>query len=181
MPIEAPSNCWTKAEAKIATAVANSTAFQSLVNAEDSTEAAAKVFGEQVDEPLNGNAYTKDELDNLLCYAQVYHAIDTPYGVLRTNTNTAWPFGSVIIFIERLVTDEERNGADVPSAVERKFKNRIGDLIDEVIDWLDDNEGPHIRSIEVTDGPGFNQQDRWKTKGMWQGVELTATWGIAQG
>lgn len=180
MAIEAPTNCWTTAESRLATAVANSAAFQSIVGAEDATEAAHRVFGEQVDQPLNGDAYTKDELAQLFAYAQVYHGIDAPYGVFLSNTNTYWPFGSTIIFIERLVTDAERNGSDIPSSVERLFKNRIGDLIDEVCAWTRQEGGPLIRTFEVTDGPGFNAHDRWNSSGMWQGVELTVGWGIVE-
>lgn len=180
MAIEAPSNCWTRNELKIATAVANSAAFQSLVRAEDATEAARRVFGEQLDQPLNGDAYTKDELANLFAYAQVYHGIDSPYGVFLSNTNTYWPFGSTIIFIERLVTDAERNGSDVPSSVERLFKNRIGDLIDEVCAYLRQEGGPLVRTFEVSDGPGFNPKDRWDSAGCWQGVELTLGWRIVE-
>lgn len=180
MAIESPSNCWTKDEAKIAESVANSAAFQSLLGLDDEIEAARKVFGEQLDQPLNGDAYTKDELANLKGYAQVYHSDEAPYGIFLANTNTFWSYGSTIVFIERLVTKEDLNGSDVPSSVERLFKNRIGDLMEQICSWNVRNGGPRIRSIDVTDGPGFNPRDRWESKGCWQGVELTVAWGIVE-
>lgn len=188
MPLETPSNCWTLAEAAIAEAVAHSAAFQALTETTGDANAAARlVFGEQLNEPFNGEAFTKDELANLRHYAQVYHAFERPYGKARGATNMRLPFGTAIVFVERLVRDVERNEipADVPAedwdvdqAIERLFKNRIGDLIDQLFDYLEENGGPHLRSVVVIEGPGFNERNRWDSQGMWQGATLEVAWGL---
>lgn len=177
MTLEAPSNCWTIAESKIAAAVAASTAFQALTGSADAVEAASLVFGEQLDEPFDGTQYTKDELANLKHYAQVYHDLEKPYGLARTTAQRLIPFGSAIVYVERLVTEQERNGADVPQSIERLFKNRIGDLMEDIPEWLLENGGPHFRSAEVVDGPGFNERSKWDQQGMWQGCAFNISWG----
>lgn len=179
MALEAPSNCWTTAEAKFAEAVANATAFQSLTETDNATDAAAFVFGEQLDEPLNGVAYTQDELAELRHYAQVYHAFENPFGIARVQSNIWLPFGSAVLYVERLVRAAELGEDDVPQAVERLFKNRMGDLPSQIVDYLETNGGPHIRSITVTEGPGYNDQSRWGSQGMWQGCAFQIDWGLS--
>lgn len=177
MTLEAPSNCWTAAEAKIASAVAASAAFQALTGTTDATAAAAYVFGEQLDEPLDGVAFTKDELANQRHYAQVYHAEDRPYGITRTTSQRLIPYGTAHVYVERLVTEQERNGDDIPQAVERLFKNRIGDLMEDIPEWCLENGGPHIRSVIVVEGPGYNEKAKWESQGMWQGCGFEVVWG----
>lgn len=178
--MESPSNCWTIAEARIADAVARSAAFQSLTETSDATAAAAYVFGEKVGEPVDGHAFTKDELAQLKHYAQVYSAHDHPYGV-SYGANRPTPYGSAVVYVERLVTEAEQHSGEQPDDSERLFKNRIGDLMDEIHAWLGGaaaEDGLYIRRIHVTDGPGLNPSDRWKSQGMWQGCELTVDWGL---
>lgn len=177
MALEAASNCWTINEAKIASAVANSAAFQALTSTADATAAAAYVFGEQLDEPFDGTAYTKDDLANLRHYAQVYHSQEQPYGIAKTTANRMIPFGTAVLYVERWVTEQEMNGTDVPQAVERLFKNRIGDLMDDIPEWLEENGGPHIRSITVVDGPGYNDRSKHAQQGVWQGCGMEIQWG----
>lgn len=183
MAIEAPSNCWTSAEAAIGAAIANAPAFISIIGPEFADVPGSKVFGEQLDEPLDGNTYTKDELAERRAYAQVYSSQESPFGYVRTKTNRLIPFGSAVVFVERLVTDAEQADAetDMPEAIERFFKNRIGDLMEEIDDYLQTNGGPFIRTIDVTDGPGYNPRDNWQQQGVWQGVEFVIAWGMLEG
>jgi hypothetical protein len=183
MAIESPSNCWTKAEAKIGEAIAHAPAFISIIGPEFADAAGSKVFGEQLDEPLNGNTYGKAELAERRAYAQVYSNQETPFGFVRAQTNRLTPYGSTVVFIERLVTEAEQANADVdlPEAIERTFKNRIGELMEEIDAYLQLNGGPFIRSIEVSDGPGYNPRDNWQQQGVWQGVEFVIAWGMLEG
>jgi len=181
MAIEAASNCWTIAEQKIADAVANSAAFQAVTETANATEAANFVFGEQKDEPLNGETFSKEELENMRYYAQVYSNDETAYGKALGLTLSYLPFGSAILFVERLVRESERNHDDATEKTHRIWKNRMGDLVDEILSWLLDNGGPFIRAITVSDGPGLNSEDRWLNQGMWQGIEFTIDWGEVEG
>ena len=178
MSIEAPTNCWTSSEQAIADAVANSARFQQIVGVSNATDATALVFGEQIADPETGETYDLAELQNLKHYAQVYSADENPYGKRRSPTSRFEPFGSVILFIERLVTDWDQNATDAPESVHRWSKNRAGDVVDQIISYLDDNGGPFIRTVVVTDGPGLNSREKWKTQGMWQGIEFTIDWGL---
>ena len=178
MAVEAPTNCWTLAEQAIATAVANSAAFQWVTETANAADAGKFVFGEQKDEPLDGETYDKSELENQLAYAQVYSTNEGPYGKQRSATNRFEPFGSIVIFVERLVREADQNITDAPEQTHRWFKNRMGDLVDEVIAYIDNNGGPFIRTVAVTDGPGLNSRDRWQQQGMWQGIEWSIDWGL---
>lgn len=178
MAIEAPTNCWTSAEAAIGAAIAASAAFGLILGPEFAGSPGSRVFGEQLDDPLDGNVYGKGELAERRAYAQVYSAQESAYGLVRTNSNMLLPFGSAVVFIERLVTDAEQADADVdmPAAIERFFKNRIGELMLQIDEWLQLNGGPWVRTISVTDGPGYNPRDKWRQQGVWQGVELVVSW-----
>lgn len=181
MAIPSPTNCWTATEAKIATAIANSAAFQSFTETSTALAAGALVFGEQLDEPLNGEAYTRaEETQRHLRYAQVYSAPQQPYGKRRLQTRTLEPYGTATIFIEGLVREIELNIADVPQEHERRFKNTIGDIMDDILDYLFTNGGPHISDFHVEDGPGWNPRELWEANGAWQGCELLISWGFEQ-
>lgn len=175
MAVESPTNCWTIAEAKIITALANSARFQELAESDDEVEAALKIYGEQVVKPDNGHNYTLEELQNMKSYGQVYSADEVPYGKQWQESWLA-PFGTAIIYLERLVTEYEQNG-EIPFAIERKWKNLTGDIIDQVASYLRDNSGPFIKSFAVSAGPGLNDRDKWDANGMWQGIEFTLEWG----
>lgn len=182
MPLEAPTNCWTKNNAKFGEGLIYCPAFQTIVGQATPEKAAARVFGRELDEPLDGNTYSRVELQELRAYAQVYPAIEQPYGFVRTVTHRRIPYGNSVIFLERMVIEPQRLSADadVPGVLDREWENRVGDLMDELDCWLDVNGGPHIRGIAVTDGPGFNPRSEWETRGMWQGVELTVAWGLTE-
>lgn len=180
MTLPAPTNCWTGAEAKIANAVANSAAFMALVGAGSATEAAQLVFGEQLDVPLNSDAYTPDQrMQELSKYAQVYSDQEEPYGKRRLQSQRMEAFGVAVLYIERLVADVERSAqANVPQYFERDFKNKVGTIIDEVISYLYVNGGPIIQTVAVDDGPGWNDRDRWPDEGAWQGCGAKLAWGL---
>lgn len=175
MAVESPTNCWTNAEAKIATALANSSRFQEIVEAADATIAATKIFGEQVSNPANGHAYTLDELKNMKAYGQVYSADEAPYSRTFAESRIV-PSGAAIIWVERLVTEYEQNN-EIPLSVERWFKNRIGDLMVQIETYLRETSGLQVRSHVVSNGPGLNDSNKWDANGMWQGIELTLEWG----
>ena len=181
MAIPDPTNCWTSSEAAIANAIANSATFWSLTETTNAEDAAGLVFGEQLGQPLNGNHYSTEELqEHYRYYAQVYSAPENPYGKRRLSSRHYFPFGSAVIFIERLVREVERESAEVPLEIERRFKNTVGDIIDDVLNYLETNGGPQITSLLVEEGPGVNARERWPKEGMWQGVVLIATWGLEQ-
>lgn len=181
MPVAAPTNCWTYAESSIATAIANSAAFQAMTGTDNATDAAQHVYGEQLDEPIDGEAYTRADREQRHQHiAQVYSSTDQPYGKRRGASSRFEPFGVAVVYLERLATEVERTAAEVPQELERAFKNTVGDVIDQIIAYLDENGGPIVTGVTVEDGPGWNEQKRWKDDGAWQGCGMLVTWGIEQ-
>lgn len=179
MAVPAATNCWTKAEARIAEAISNSAAFQTLTNSANATEAAAWLFGEQLDEPLLGDTYSHEERsERFPHYCQVYSDPSAPYSRRRTDTRHYWAAGQVICYFEREVTALALDGLELPQAVERDWKNTVGDILDDVIAWLEVEGGPVIQGFDVTDGPGTNPKEEWQQNGIWQGCEVSLEWGI---
>lgn len=175
MAVEAPTNCWTNAEAKIMAALANSARFQEITETEDATDAALKIFGEELNRPNDGHAFTLVELQNLKAYGQVYSADESPYARTFLESRLV-ASGTAIIYIERLVTNYEQNN-EVPLGTERYWKNRIGDLMVQVESYLEETAGLFVKSNAVSAGPGLNDSSKWQANGMWQGIELTLEWG----
>ena len=177
MAIEAPTNCWTWAEQKIADAVANSSRFWEIVNVTNSVDAEKFIFGDQQVDPEDGETLKKAELEELRYYAQVYSSIENAYTKVLGKTKKYESSGSAILFMERLVTESEQNSSDAPASTHRWWKNRTGDVIDQLPTYLVDNGGPFILSMSVTDGPGFIKRNRWDQQGLWQAIEWTINWG----
>jgi len=178
MPIavESPTNCWTSAQDKIMTALSESAAFQSLVEAADSADALTKIFGQQLFSPDDGHAFTKDELASLN-YAQVYSAEQNPYGFRSPGLGRKLKSGTAIVYLERRVTEYDANNQAEPLGIERWLENRVGDLMDEVFDYMAAFSGPFVKTFFVSDGPGTNDRKDWDAIGMRQGVELLMEWG----
>ncbi len=174
MALATPTNCMTQAENKFATAVAHSAAFQSLVRVASATAAARYVFGDRLDEPVNGESYETPELEELSHFAQVY---TTGYGKVRQSSARFEPFGEMTCYVANrlglLAAQEE-----VPAARERDWHNTIGALMDEIVTWLEENGGPHINRFSITEGPATNDSSRWSKDGVWQLVEFTIEWGV---
>ncbi len=106
----------------------------------------------------------------------MYSADELPYGKRRGITNRFEPFGTAIVWIERIVL-ESTQATEVPLGIERSFEISLECIIDEVAEYMEDNEGPYLTGALITAGPGFNDRDSWKTQGMWQGAEMTLEWG----
>lgn len=180
MPVPSPTNCWTSIERQFATATANSAAFITMVGAANASEATTLVFGEQLNEPLNGEFYEQSEREQELNkYAQVYSAPDQPYGKRRLQSQRFEAFGVTRLYLERLVADVERDKeSDVPQYFETEFKNIVGNVIEEIIAYMFTNGGPIIQQVIVDDGPGWNEKHRWPDEGAWQGCGMLFEWGL---
>lgn len=177
MAVESPTNCWTETQANLMAACANSARFQQIINANDATAAAAKIFGQQIGDPDTGRVYTKEELLNLGGHAQVYSAPDNPFGWRNQGDGFLRNFGTAIIYIDRLVTEKAKNDEESPLEMERWMENRVGDALTQIHTYLEANTGPRIKTALITEGPGTNDRDEWSQIGIWQGVEITLEWG----
>ena len=161
-------------------AVANSTAFRALAGAADATAAAKHVFGEELGRPLNGEAYTRDERqEDYRAYCMVHSDREAPYGKRRGTSPRYEPFGEAVLYLERLVDAVERGQSELPLEIERRWKNLVGEVIDQVLSWIDSEGGPYIREIACA-GYGTNPSEEWEAGGCWQGAEIRVSWGLDQ-
>ena len=173
------ANCWTSARDFYKDAVANSATFQAMVETPgDETAAAAFVFGAALPPPADGNKYTRPELEGLRHYAQIYSGDETPYGKRRRVFGNFEPFGQVQLVLSRLVTEAELDAAYGQLAtVAENYELTAGDILDEVLAWLDANGGPWVQTAAVSDGPGFVTEEEAIGEGLWMGIEFTISWG----
>lgn len=177
MALEAPTNCWTKAQAAIVAALANSARFRDLIDSTTVSDAEKSIYANRVQNPANGHAYTLDELQELRHYAQVYASEEGAYGISFLGNGRPQSDGNHIIHIAKLVTDL-RQSVELPAEIERKFENRIGDLMLEVASYMREYSGPLVRTMVVSDGPGENDRKEWESNGRWQMVDITVSWGF---
>lgn len=189
--MEAASCPWTKAEDKLAEALPNLAAFQLFTRtdqADDPAEAAAEfVFVDQLVAPESGNVYTKEQMaEKTPHYALVYSSTTDGYQLVATNAlgDGLDASGTLILWIERLVTEEDEQAEDVPElalgAMDRAFKNRIGELLEQLYVYWAANGGPRMQSAGVLDGPFHTHPDERGSVGHWQGAEVQIKWGITR-
>lgn len=186
MAVEAATNCWTLAEAALVAALPACAAFRDLVEAVDAAAAAKHVFVDELKQPESGEVYSPTELEELRYYAVVYSASDEPYSIRRAGVvnDLFIPIGTLKLFFERLIQGAEET-AEVDAetskrASDRFLKNRIGDLLAQLVDYWDKHEGPWATQATVSDGPFHTHEDERETVGHWQGVECTIRWGRDQ-
>ena len=177
MAVEAPTNCWTRSQDKIITALSKAERFREAIVSDTESDALNRIFGEQLKKPASGHVYTKKELQNLKGYGQVYSADESPYGFTNDGSGRLKPFGNSIMVIRRLVTDYERSSRQVPLETERWFQNRVGDAMEQVTAYLEEFSGPFISGMSIPDAPWLNDEKEWDSLGMWQTTEIAVAWG----
>lgn len=167
MPIPEPTNCWTQAEARIAAAIAASPTF-----------GGRPIFGEQLPPPDSHEAYTRAELDTIGAYAQVGSQQQNPYAMTRVG-NLWEPNGVAWVYFYRRLPADIATQEYVPQELERDFKNWVGSIMDDSIDWLTDNGGPWVVEWAVTEY-GLSARETWDTEGAWEGAGTLVAWGRQQ-
>lgn len=186
MPIETATNSWTYAEDKLATTLPELAAFRTLTGAANATAAAKHVFVDETVHPDNGEAFAIDELQELGSYAIVASASEEgfrllPLGVIGDPLDAS---GALLLAIERLVPEGEDNAeADAETAkraTDRWLKNRIGELMEQLYVYWENNSGPRIQDFIVVDGPWHTHPEERASVGHWQGIELAIRWGLTR-
>lgn len=177
MAVESATNCWAESQVNFMTACANSDRLREIIGASDVAAATSKIFGQSIGDPKTGRTYTKDEILELGGHAQVYSSDDAPYGWTNAGNGFRKKFGTMIVYIDRLVTEKVKNDEDSPLEMERWMENRVADAMDQIDDYLRENSGPRVKDAFVSAGPGTNNRDEWSQIGIWQGIELTFSWG----
>jgi len=184
MPVEAASNPWTHAEDKLVSTLPELAAFRSLTGSADATAAALHVFVDETVHPDNGEAFTVDELRELASYAIASSATSegyrlAPLGVIGDPFDAS---GGLLLAIERLIFESadhaEADAETAKRASDRWLKNRIGELMSELVVYWQNNSGPRVIDLVVVDGPWHTHPEERSHVGHWQGIELAIRWGL---
>ncbi len=180
MPIEAPTGPWTNVEDDYVTALSNSAAFQTLCGVGTAEAALAFIFADDFTRAAddstflaaNGDAYTTAELEGKPAKALVTSTDGNGYAKVRSAGRTFLPEGQVVLYVERYVSVDWANTMKSM----RYFKNRIGELIDQIIVWTFNNLGVQDQRYDVVEGPFQTDTDNVDAQYAMQAVTIAATW-----
>ncbi len=177
MEVTTGTNCLTKAEDRLAEALANSASFQSLTGTASAADAQAHVFSDYWPKPLlGGDAKSKHDHSHLSAGALLYAPDDQPY-VVNLSSGTIRSSGNTSMVFRRVVSDEDRD--DMPE-VERFLKNALGDVIDDVFVYTRINDGlDWLQSANMTAPPRHNGRAMFPVNGDLHECEILFSWGLS--
>ena len=180
MPLDAPTNCWTNAEATLVTAISNSASFQLLTGETAAVDALNHIFLESLDLPANGETYTAAELANLVATAVITSTDETPYGIVgrgAKGSDTSWfPVGRLLVVIEEAVDLALYDNGKRRDEVKRRAKNRIGLMMKEIWKWCWEMGSLLPAEIAVDSGPMFNKRTAQEDEGVLLRTVLIVSW-----
>jgi hypothetical protein len=181
MPVEAATNCWTRAEDALAIALPQLAEFRKFTD-ETTAEASAKhVYTEETDEPIDGHADDRAAREPLGSIAVVTSDQQQPYRVTYGPDGCWYGSGRLLLVLERMVREREWRAEEAENVsrgqVYRWTKNRVGTLIDQLTEYWLQNGGPHVRDVTVL-GPLENDPKTWDQYGRWQLCEVLIDWGL---
>lgn len=153
--------------------------FRSLTGAADAN-AAAEFVKQKTKVPDNLEEYFGlDELEATKCWALVCTPIVNPYRkVLQPSSSRVFAgFGRVVVLIARTLTPTDISRFDsVQHEEDREFENKVGDLIGEMIAYVDDQQTLGIRSVEVTEATVRVRPSQRESRGNLQFATLLIDW-----
>lgn len=123
--------------------LAQTDSFQEFCSASSTTLALEHIWMEQLPEPANGESYNDTEKMLYQC-----HAILSSINYGRKAVRTVWTFdhsGSILIQLGRLVDHIELPELD---EIQRRFKNKVGKLPEEILTLLHGDGGVPIVQFE---------------------------------
>lgn len=149
--LEIADDCWTLAEHAVITALPNSASFLELMCADTVAEALTHVFVDDLEHPFDEEAYELCDASALAGFAIVSSTVESPYKITRGAAVRGFDSeGRIAILIEHAFTTRNRDDDD---KTDRWFKRRIAKVMTDLIDYLFENGGLRIDSIEVVEGP----------------------------
>jgi len=172
-----PAGGMSLAQEYLRTALADCSTFQAWVGAADQAEALARIYHEALPAPANGNEYTLAELQAYRPFALIWTSEQNGYSKRRLAVGTWAESGRIMI---RLEEDVDPQIANDPAEVARRFRNTIGQIIDELCALTDPGAGYLVfHTVTVEAGPIRTEEDEARTLGDAQAVELSVEYGSA--
>jgi len=181
------SECWTYAEQEVLFALPIMPAFQELceVYGEDGAAATSEgfVFEDELDLPVNGKAYTEDELLALERFAIVGSVTDHPFSLGHRGASID-PSGSIFIHLERLIAESALNTAAKRQTERRWSKKLYARILCELLNYFDHLQAEAgggrlvITSGELVDCLAENKSEYIPTDaGVWHKGTIVLEWG----
>ena len=176
MDVTTGTNCLTKAEDRLATALAASSAFQSLTGTTTAAAAQERVFSDYWPKPLLGETKDVHDHEHLSAGVLLYSPDETPYVVALSSDGNIRANGNTAMVFRRIVSSEDRG--DMPE-VERFLKNALGDVIDDVFDYTRINDGiDWLQNVIMVTPPRHNGRTMLPVSGDLHECEMLFAWGV---
>lgn len=172
--VTAGTNCWTKAQDAVAAGLATCAAFQAITETSSEADALKKVFLDYWPSAWDGEAVTKSQAEQFLAGAMVKPPDDNPYtfGVVNGRSVAA---GRLQIKIVRLVRESDKHLMDENDRIAR---NWIGDLVKQLCDWSQANQGRYwMGPVSVDYGPNHRPRKLRASAGHVYETMLSFAWG----
>ena len=178
---EAATNCWTQAEARIAEILPKQAAYLSMLDVLTEGEAAALTYLDEPQLPENSEVYevsdASEDVAAITAFGVVTSPIEEPYQVVRPADNAYQVSGVILVHIERTMRGHSERDPGYYGNEGRWFKNRLGDLLGQIYDYVQAQGGPFIHHLAVTAGPYRVDAKDAVTEGRWQAADVSILWG----
>jgi hypothetical protein len=157
--------------------LANCAAFQSLVGADDATEALERIYHDQLPKPESGKPeHSKAELTTLRPCAIVYTAMGPGGWISQRDAmgDDCWHNSGIIVcVIMRNVPEEDK---EFLSLVDTEFRTIAGNILVQLIELSETEENLTCDRIEAM-GPYRTDPKELSAVGDAQSFELVVHWG----
>lgn len=176
-----PSNCWTRAEQCFYEALPHLQSFRDMVSADDIATARDRTFLETPRLPANSESYEFDvplDAETMSAFGLVGSPLETPYQLVRSDTNAPEVNGVVIIQLQRQMAAHAKCDQEYFFHEARVAKNFAGCVMDDLWDYIRQQGGPWISSITCQVGPYRVHEEDAVTEGRWQACNLAIVWGL---
>lgn len=179
MTIASGTNCWTHAIDTIVASIPQTEAFRTLTDTTTAAAAAKYVKHKTYLPPSLEEFFDLDTIQEPSGWAVVLSPINEPYKKLRSRSEFYEPYGRVMVLVARTVFDLESSRFDDTAAEEdRTFENLIGDMIEQLITYIEENRTFRIKGITVTEATVRVRPNQRESAGNLQYATLAIDWGF---
>lgn len=163
--------------------LADCAAMRELLEAADATIAKKLIIPGPMDPPFDGETFKVDELEERICWAQVYPPVEEESTIVAPSRaiGISSKEGFFKFHIHRQVRKAELAEPGGKTDVWSFFGDRVSKMIEEFIDLADsaitNARGLWVPSIKRTKGPMFNPSTDESGQGRFIWCDLVIPWG----